>query len=77
VAPVTLTVVCFRFGDLAMEIAQAVQLGGEAFLTSTMLGGRPVLRACILHRDTTEADVEALVAAERQAGRALACGADT
>lgn len=82
VAPVTLSVVCFRHApagldagavdDLQRAVASAVQAGGEAYLTSSVLGGRPVLRACILHRDTSEEDIAALVDVVRRAGRALA-----
>ncbi|HVB09713.1 MAG TPA: pyridoxal-dependent decarboxylase, partial [Bacillota bacterium] len=78
-APVTLSVVCFRYAPpglaadavdrLQGPIARTVQAGGEAFITTTVLRGRPVLRACILHRDTTAADVAALVDVVRRAGR--------
>lgn len=49
-----------------------VQAGGEAFLTNAVLGGRFVLRACILHYATIEEDLVALVDAVRRTGARLA-----
>jgi glutamate/tyrosine decarboxylase-like PLP-dependent enzyme len=81
-APVTLSIVVFRYRPPAVTAAQEldalnralmedVQAGGEAFITGTMIGGRAALRACILHYDTGEADVEALVDVVRQEGARL------
>lgn len=79
-APVSLSIVCFRYipqilkGDEAgiertnRALAPLVQSSGETFLTSTMLHGQFALRACILHDATTEEDVEALLASVRRAG---------
>ncbi len=83
-APVTLSIVCFRYvphalrGDdasldeLNKRIMQAVQAGGEAFITNTLLGGRFALRACIIHYATTEDDIDALVEIVRRVGAACA-----
>jgi len=83
-APVELSIVCFRYapatlrGDdqrldaLNKRVMEEVQASGAAFLTQATLGGRFALRACILHRDTTEADLAALLTAVRKAGAALA-----
>jgi aromatic-L-amino-acid/L-tryptophan decarboxylase len=83
-AAVELSIVCFRYaptglrGDdgvldlLNTRVMQAVQAGGDAFLTQTTLRGRFALRACVLHYGTTEADVVALIDAVRQAGARLA-----
>lgn len=72
-APVTLSVVCFRYVPLRLQgdegaiealnraLTPALQEGGEAFLTSTVLRGKFALRACILHDATTEEDVAALL----------------
>jgi len=72
-APVSLSIVCFRFvpsnlqGDEeAIEqhnraLVPLLQESGEAFLTGTVLRSRFSLRACILHDATTETDVEALL----------------
>jgi aromatic-L-amino-acid decarboxylase len=79
-APVTLSIVCFRYvpdnlrGDdarldeLNKRIMQAVQAGGEAFITNAVLDGRFCLRACILHYATTEEDIAALVEIVRRTG---------
>jgi len=64
-----LSVVCFRYrGDDAVNkrILERVQLGGDAFLTSTELAGRFVLRACIVNYRSTRADVDRMLAAVRR-----------
>src|SRR5262249_27794138 len=83
-APVELSIVCFRYappdrrGDeaaldlLNKRIMEDVQSSGRAFLTQTTLGGRFALRACVLHYATAEADVDALVECVREAGGRLA-----
>lgn len=83
-APVTLSIVCFRYipsslqkDEAAIEqlnraIVPFVQSDGEAFITSTVLHGQFALRACILHDATTEADIAALLAIVRRAGETLA-----
>ena len=53
---------------------ERVQAEGRAFLTGTVLRGRFALRACVLHYGTTEADVDALIAAVRETGVQLAAG---
>ncbi len=82
-APQSLSVVCFRYapaslrGDnerlntLNKRVLEQVQLGGKAFLAGTTLGERFVLRACILNYRSTRADVDQLIAAVLEAGRAL------
>ncbi|MFZ0217394.1 MAG: pyridoxal-dependent decarboxylase [Candidatus Dormiibacterota bacterium] len=84
VAEPTLSIVCFRYrpagwtggdrelDDLNRRLVSAVQRGGTAFLTNAELGGRFVLRACILHYATTATDLRALLEAVRSAGAALA-----
>lgn len=83
-APVMLSIVCFRYvpqgwprddarlDGLNTAIMQEVQAGGEAFLTNAVLRGRFSLRACILHYATTEADLEALLDIIRGTGARLA-----
>jgi glutamate/tyrosine decarboxylase-like PLP-dependent enzyme len=83
-APVELSIVCFRYvpaglrgnderlNTLNKQVMEEVQASGAAFLTQTTLGGRFALRACILHHETTEADVAALLGAVREAGTRLA-----
>ena len=86
-APIDLSVVCFRYAPAALRddpggldalnkaIMEEVQAGGEAFLTQTTLGGRFSLRACVVHYATTEADLRALLDAVLRAGARLASGA--
>lgn len=82
-APVELSVVCFRYAPAALRddparldalnktIMEEVQAGGEAFLTQTSVHGRFSLRACVVHYATTEADLLALLDAVRKAGARL------
>lgn len=79
-APVELSIVCFRYIPAALQgdekrldvlnkhIMEEIQAGGEAFVTGTTLSGHFVLRACILHYETGEDDLVALLALVRQAG---------
>lgn len=79
-----LSIVCFRFApaalrsepgrldDLNKGIVERVQLGGRAFITSTVLDGTFVLRACVINPRTTEAEIDALVDLVSLAGRELA-----
>ena len=46
---------------LNAAIPAAVQRRGRAFLTGTVLAGRPVLRACLIHPGTTEDDLAILL----------------
>ena len=71
--PQSLSIVCFRYAppklrnnvqeidDLNKTVLEKVQLGGQAFLSSTVLDGRFWLRACIINPRTSEEDVEKLV----------------
>ena len=73
VAPVPLNVVCFRDrrvtdGEQA-ALAADLQEAGGAVLSTTVIGGRPVLRAAFVNHRTTEADVDAV------ARQVLAAGA--
>jgi aromatic-L-amino-acid decarboxylase len=81
-APTDLSVVCFRFLDpsssdeesqasLNRRLLERLQLGGEAFLTSTELGGRFVLRACIVNHRSTREDIDRMLDAVRAIGREL------
>ncbi|GGO62874.1 amino acid decarboxylase [Nonomuraea cavernae] len=68
-APPVTSVVAFRHrapspdrADVLNErIPSVVQRRGRAFLTGTRLSGRAALRACVLHPDTTEADLVILL----------------
>jgi aromatic-L-amino-acid/L-tryptophan decarboxylase len=83
---VGLSVVCFRYappqwrGDeerleaLNKALLETLQLNGQAFLSSTTLDGKFVLRACIINPRTTREDLERLVALVRDLGAQLARG---
>lgn len=74
-----LSVTCFRYAPegvdeanlagLNKKIAEVVQREGQAFLTTTELAGKLVLRACIINFRTTEADLDILLGALEDAGR--------
>lgn len=78
-APPSLSVVCFRYvgrkGDdmflssFNRALLERLQLGGEAFLTSTELRGRFVLRACIVNYRSRREDVDRLLVAIRALAR--------
>ena len=67
-APVTLNVVCFRYraagldeaelDRLNAEIAIDVQESGAAVLSTTRIGGRNALRACIINHRTRDEDLD-------------------
>jgi aromatic-L-amino-acid decarboxylase len=77
-APVALNVVCFRYrtpglGEreldrLNAEIAIDVQESGAAVVSTTRIGGRNVLRACVINHRTREEDLAIVLAAVRSAG---------
>jgi glutamate/tyrosine decarboxylase-like PLP-dependent enzyme len=55
---------------LNRELLDRLQRGGEAFVSNAVVGGRYVLRACIVNFHTTRADVEALPEIVARVGRA-------
>jgi glutamate/tyrosine decarboxylase-like PLP-dependent enzyme len=83
-APVTLSIVCFRYrapgwqgseqdlDALNQRINDAINDDGRFYFTPTSLDGRYSLRACIIHYDTGPEEVDGLVAAVREAGARLA-----
>jgi aromatic-L-amino-acid/L-tryptophan decarboxylase len=75
-APPSLSAVCFRvvpadvvgderLNDLNKAVLEGLQLSGRAFLSSTVLSGRFVLRACIVNPLSAQRDVDELLAAVR------------
>jgi aromatic-L-amino-acid/L-tryptophan decarboxylase len=56
---------------LNRALLERLQLGGEAFLTSTDLRGRFVLRACIVNFRSRREDVDRMLAAVRATGKEL------
>jgi aromatic-L-amino-acid decarboxylase len=77
--PQGLSIVCFRVAPpslaadedaldaLNRHVLQEVQLGGEGFVSGTVLRGRTWLRACVVNPRATEADVDAVLGAVRMA----------
>ena len=65
-APPSLGVVCFRRRDLDDEanagLAAALERSGTGLISTTRLHGRFALRLCVLNHQSTEADVEAVLA---------------
>jgi glutamate/tyrosine decarboxylase-like PLP-dependent enzyme len=57
---------------LNREVLDRLQRGGEAFVSNAVIGGRYVLRACIVNFHTTRADVEALPEIVARVGRTVA-----
>ncbi len=82
-APRSLSIVCFRYAPPGLRgdgerlnsvnkaLLEAIQMGGQAFLSSTTLGGRFVLRACIVNPRASRKDIDALVDLVRTAGARL------
>jgi aromatic-L-amino-acid/L-tryptophan decarboxylase len=82
-----LSVVCFRYvpssvgvgadrdeqtvAALNRALLDRLQLGGDAFITSTELRGRFVLRACIVNYRSTRDDIDRLIAAVFRTGEAI------
>jgi len=87
-APPGLSIVCFRYvpatsrGDAARldalnkALLERIQLGGRAFLSSTVLRGAFGLRACIINYQTRRADLDFLVDLVQREGAALERGMD-
>jgi aromatic-L-amino-acid/L-tryptophan decarboxylase len=82
-APVPLSVVCFRYipptlqgQEEALEhfnraLVPLIQESGKAFVSSTVLRGHFALRACILHDTTKEEDILVLLQVIREAALAV------
>lgn len=78
-APAVTSVTAFRYRPPALDADQtetlnqaipaALQRRGRVFLTGTRLSDAAALRACILHPDTTEADLDVLLDEIRAAAR--------
>ena len=49
-----------RLNRINEELLDRLQKGGEAFVSNAVIGGRYLLRACIVNFNTTAADVDAL-----------------
>ncbi len=84
-APVTLSIVCFRYvpthggpwddealNRLNARLLEECERRGRFFLTGTSLRGRTALRACLVNHRTTEAETRGLLAHLRAVGEELA-----
>lgn len=86
-APVPLSVVCFRYvansGDapqikaLNQSILQGIVRRGKVFLSNATIRGNFALRACFVNHRTTAADVEQIVTEVLTVGRELVSGAES
>jgi glutamate/tyrosine decarboxylase-like PLP-dependent enzyme len=56
---------------LNRALLDRLQRGGEAFVSNAVVGGRYVLRACIVNFHTARADVEAVPEIVARIGRAV------
>jgi aromatic-L-amino-acid decarboxylase len=75
--PQGLSIVCFRANPASMKgddaavdalnqrVLASLQLGGKAFLSSTVLRGRTWLRSCVVNPGTMPGDIDAVFAAVR------------
>jgi glutamate/tyrosine decarboxylase-like PLP-dependent enzyme len=82
-APASLSVVNFRYrpadrrldgsalDELNEKISDAISASGEAHMPSTRIHGKTSLRACFLHYENDESDVEHLIGLVRRFGRQL------
>jgi len=60
-----------RLNTLNEAILDRLQGGGEAFVSNAVVGGRYLLRACIVNMHTSDADIDALPAIVVGVGREL------
>lgn len=56
---------------LNRDLLDRLQRGGEVFVSNAVVGGRYLLRACIVNFHTDRADVEALPGIAARAGRSV------
>ncbi len=56
---------------LNRELLDRLQRGGETFVSNAVVGGRYVLRACIVNFHTTQSDVEAVPGIVARVGRTV------
>lgn len=82
--PPSLSIVCFRYAPAAdrpdrdainalnQRVVETVQLGGQAFLSSTVLDGQFWLRACVVNPRTRRDDIDVLIRAVQAAGEECA-----
>ena len=70
VAPVPLSIVCFRYkredDEFNKRLMVEVQRDGDSYLSNATINGRFALRACIVNFRTTTADADRLLATIRR-----------
>ena len=83
IEPVSLSIVCFRYAPpnwqradealnkLNIDLLEALQLSGQAFLSGTTLRGQFLLRACVVNPNGAMEDFDGLVALVRQIGEGM------
>ena len=75
-APVPLSIVCFRYRKKDDAFNKAlmveVQRDGESYLSNAVINGHFALRACLVNFRTTRADVERLLASIRRVASGMA-----
>ena len=79
----SLSIVCFRYvpaalptntatlNDINQTILERLQLGGQTFLSSTVIDGTFWLRACVVNHRATDADVDRVTDLVAALGTAL------
>ena len=76
VAPVPLSIVCFRYqhkdDEFNKRLMVEVQRDGDSYLSNAIIGGRFALRACIVNFRTGPADAERLLGSIRRVAARLA-----
>jgi len=80
-APAPLSIVCFRFNpgmesekkldELNDRLINAVEQDGRIFLTGTRIGGKTVLRVCLINHRRTRKDVDYLLDVLEEIGTSL------
>jgi glutamate/tyrosine decarboxylase-like PLP-dependent enzyme len=85
-APVTLSICCFRYvpadlrdgtdreeylDELNERLMTALQMSGRVYPSNAVLGGRFVLRACVVNFRTEAEDMDALLDVAAELGAAL------
>lgn len=74
-APVPLSIVCFRYNkddDFNKRLMVEVQRDGDAYVSNAIINGRFALRACIVNFRTEQADMARLLAAIRRVAARIA-----
>ncbi|HEV3142834.1 MAG TPA: aminotransferase class V-fold PLP-dependent enzyme [Gemmataceae bacterium] len=83
ICPRQLSIICFRYRPhdwrgsdddldrLNLQLLEELRKSGRAFLSSTKLDGRVVVRMCFINWRTTSGDVEEIVALLREIGKRL------